>query len=159
MRDAPPPVAQGVTHELHAYREPAGGDYVAYLAELERRQLVQLAAAHPRLASALKPAQAHRSGDTRVKPAAADGAAMQARLEIARHTIGKFNTGQVVAALIGLMLVLGTLIGEGNVVALLIGIALLWTPIQRVLRGVRESGPAPNRAMIDTHFGKPDKRP
>lgn len=52
---------------------------------------------------------------------------------------------------------LDALVGEGNVLTLLIGIALLWGPIQRVLRGLHDPAPAPNRALIDTRFGKPDK--
>lgn len=158
MSNAPSSAPQGVTSELDAYREPAGGNYVAYLDELERRQLAHLAAAQPRLADALTSAPADRGRGTRGKPlTAAERDALLVRLDAARRTVGKLGTGQIVAAAIGLMLLLTTLVGEGNVLTLLIGIALLWGPIRRLLRGLREPEPAPNRALIDTRFGKPDK--
>lgn len=158
MNSTPSADPKGVTHELDAYREPAGGDFVAYLDQLERQQLAHLAAAQPRLANALT-AAGHRSRDMRAKTlTAAEHDTLLAPLDAAKRTIGNFGTGQIVAAVIGLVLLLTTLVGEGSVVTFLIGMALLWGPVQRVLRGYRVSAPAPNRALIDTRFGKPDKK-
>ena len=155
MSDVSHPGVQGTSHELGDYREPANGDYVAYLDALERRQLAQLdraPIAHPVAAAASK--TPHAGKGPVGKPAAAEFDALMARIESAKSQFGRWGTAQVVAAVVGAVLVLMTLVGEGSFVTLLIGIGLLWAPARRLLRLFRGLDPRTNRALIDNRFGE-----
>lgn len=152
------PGGEDRSHELGAYREPPNGDYVSYLDMLERRQLAQLGRAHA--AQPISPAASktqHASPALVTKPAAAEIDALMERLDAVKASVGRWGTAQIVAAVIGAVLVLMTVVGEGSVVTLLIGIGLLWTPARRLLRLVRELDPRTNRALIDNRFGKSNK--
>jgi hypothetical protein len=151
MTNAVHPGEQGVTHELSAYREPANGDYVAYLDMLERRQLGQMVSAQAASNTA------HAGKAPVGKPATAEIDALMGRIESAKSRFGRWGTAQVVAAVIGAVLVLMTLVGEGSFVTLLIGIGLLWAPATRLLRVLRELDPRTHRALIDKRFGKSNK--
>lgn len=158
MTTTSPPGTQGATRELDAYREPADGDYVAYLEMLERHKLAQLSRGHPMLAASMSATPSHPGKTPAKSSTAADFDALLAQFETARSKVGKFGIGQVVAVVVGVVLLLVTLVGEGSVVTFLIGIGLLWGPIRRLRSLWRELSPASNRTMIDTTFGKSNKK-
>jgi hypothetical protein len=155
MRGVSVPGTQGVTHEFDAYREPAHGDFVVYLEMLERRQLARLVRAQAMHSVTPSAALSHGGGKTPAGPStAAELDRLMGHLESAKSKIGRFGTGQIVAAIVGAFLVLITLAGEGNVVTFVIGIVLLWSPVNRLLRLFRELDPRTDRTLIDNRFGK-----
>ena len=148
---------QGATQEVGAYREPANGDYVAYLAMIERHQLAQLVRGQARPPARPSAPLARSSGKLPTHSTLSEPAVLMNPLALARTTVGQFGTGQIVTAVIGAVLVLVTLVGEGSFVTLLIGIALLWSPVKQVLRLLRRLAPRTNGPSIDTRFGKSNR--
>jgi hypothetical protein len=110
--------------------EPKDGDFVAYLAEIERRQLLALPAhaAHmsPTIETSHGPQGAHGPASYDTAPLnAAQAEALRAKL---KQGIGD-SKHLVVAAffgLLGLVMLVQGLLGDGGIVMLLIGGFLLW---------------------------------
>jgi hypothetical protein len=110
--------------------EPKDGDFVAYLAEIERRQLLALPthAAHtsPTIESNQGPQGANGPASYDTTPlSAAQAEALRAKL---KQGIGD-PKHLVVAAffgLLGLVLLVQGLLGDGGIVTLMIGAFLLW---------------------------------
>jgi hypothetical protein len=107
--------------------EPKDGDFVAYLAEIERRQLLALPThAAPTIESSQGPQGAHGPASYDTAPLnAAQAEALRAKL---KQGIGD-PKHLVVAAffgLLGLVLLVQGLLGDGGIVTLLIGAFLLW---------------------------------
>lgn len=131
--------------ELETYREPEGGDYVAYLEQLERKQLAQIAGTQITMAAEPK---------TTAQQTTAEPDALLARLQAAKISAGSVSMAEGIAAVIGAVMVFLSIVGEGNFVTLAIGIALLWGPLQRLRRTVRALDPRHNPSTADHTFGK-----
>jgi len=122
--------------------EPKDGDFVAYLAQLEKRQLAALPAR----------AQQHLMLDSTHAPGAeaADRAADSAAAADADAVLPQFAAGAeqrkrlaraAVFALFGLFLTVYGLLGDGGVLALLIGLILLWRATVSLRRAASVAGP------------------
>ncbi len=124
--------------------EPRNGDFVAYLAELERRQMQSVQVSHT---FGPPPAQAH------------DKAAKRARANVEQiFAAGKATPALGVAigtGLIGLVLVLIGLALDGGWIFLLIGAFLVWRAYKMLLKlGATLPGPA---QQVDHVFGRSGK--
>jgi hypothetical protein len=122
--------------------EPPDGDFVAYLEDIERRQLDSLARPH---------ALAHPSPQGGVqgagKPLSRDEArALVERLRAAR-TFFPLPGGALLMLAVGALALANALFGDGGIVALAIGVALLWGAIRRLIAGARGSAPAAARPL------------
>jgi hypothetical protein len=122
--------------------EPPDGDFVAYLEDIERRQLDSLARPH---------ALAHPSPQGGVqgagKPLSRDEArALIERLRAAR-TFFPLPGGALLMLAVGALALANALFGDGGIVALAIGVALLWGAIRRLIAGARGSAPAAARPL------------
>jgi hypothetical protein len=113
--------------------EPKDGDFVAYLAAIEKRQLAMLAAqpahaAHtpPALSGPHSPhSDSHASAQPGATPlTAAQAEALRARLKSAGDA--GLPIGAALMALIGLVFTVQGLLTDGGIVLLLIGLFLLW---------------------------------
>ncbi len=124
--------------------EPKDGDFVAYLAEIERRQLLALPAhaAHtsPTIESGHGPQGANGPASYDTAPLkAAQAEAVRAKL---KQSIGD-SKHLVVAAffgLLGLVLLVQGLLGDGGIVTLLIGGFLLWRAAVSLRKAASASG-------------------
>lgn len=122
--------------------EPPDGDFVAYLEDIERRQLDSLARPH---------ALAHPSPQGGVqgagKPLSRDEArALIERLRAAR-TFFPLPGGALLMLAVGALALANALFGDGGIVALAIGMALLWGAIRRLIAAARGSTPAAARPL------------
>lgn len=122
--------------------EPPDGDFVTYLEDIERRQLDSLARPH---------ALAHPSPQGGVqgagKPLSRDEARpLVERLRAAR-TFFPLPGGALLMLAVGALALANALFGDGGIVALAIGVALLWGAIRRLIAGARGSAPAAARPL------------
>jgi hypothetical protein len=107
---------------VNRYHEPKDGDYVAYVAELERRQLTALnAAPAPTSATAGPPAPA-------IRPPAAP-----------RQLVAAAAAPLLLAGMGALFLFAATVL-EGGLLPALVGAFLLWQAWRRLTRPGAESG-------------------
>lgn len=104
--------------------EPKDGDFVAYLAEIERRQIAHLPA---------PPQAAHELA----RPHAAPRAAADAAKPVPAAQFGSFLLG-----IVGLFFLLVGLVGDGGLIATAIGAFLIWHAVRAMSvefgRAVRE---------------------
>jgi len=110
--------------------EPKDGDFVAYLAEIERRQLAALPApgvqTAPTLTSTHTPRIGH--GANAEEPSslcATEAEQLRARLRQESSGIRSL-VGAAFLALFGIFFFVQGALGEGGIIALLIGAFLLW---------------------------------
>lgn len=107
---------------MNRYHEPKDGDYVAYVAELERRQLTALnAAPAPTSATAGPPAPA-------IRPPAPP-----------RPLFAKTATPLLLGGM-GALFLLAAAVIEGGLLPALVGAFLLWQAWQRLTRPGADSG-------------------
>jgi len=126
------------------YGEPKDGDFVAYLAQLEQRQLDALrtrAAPHPPLAHPDAPAS---DGDAPASGHAQAEADALRQLFAAEARQRNRLIGAAVLGLAGVYFTASGLLGDGGLLALLIGLALLWMTWTTARRALRPR-PADNR--------------
>lgn len=113
--------------------EPKDGDFVAYLAQIEREQLAHLPSAAP-----AAPADA-RQAPAPARPASSQKAAI---------TLPALLVGSIVLGAIGLFLLLFGLAGNGGWIAAAIGAFLLWRAAKSLSSALRN--PSPDlRALLD----------
>lgn len=140
--------------EGRAPGEPPDGDFVTYLEDIERRQLAEMNRPH---------ALAHPSpqGGTQVAPAAArppsrdEARALLGRLRAQRAAL-PLSAGSLLMLIVGALALANALFGDGGILALAIGVALLWRPVRRLIgafRAAAASSPGP-RDALDAAFGK-----
>jgi hypothetical protein len=126
--------------------EPKDGDYVAYLAQIEKRQLAALLTrpAHPQpaLAGPHGPAAAETTDGERGRAPLSATEAERLRQQLrSTGSAPRGVVGAAVLALFGLFFATLGLVGDGGIVALLIGVFLLW----RAWATVRKSlSPSPS---------------
>jgi hypothetical protein len=128
--------------------EPPDGDFVAYLEDIERRQLDSLARphalAHPSPQGGVQGAGKPQGAS---KPLSRDEArALVERLRAAR-TFFPLPGGALLMLAVGALALANALFGDGGIVALAIGVALLWGAIRRLIAGARGSAPAAARPL------------
>lgn len=140
-----------VGSHTHDYAGPANGDYVAYLQAIEARQLQQLERSQSATPDAMSDPKANHGGEPK-RLSAAESAALMARLRSAAPLTGRFGVAQLVMAFIGLSLIVSGLFGDGGGLAALIGVGLLWVPVQRLHRALKAVAPT-QRADVDKVFG------
>jgi hypothetical protein len=124
--------------------EPKDGDFVAYLAQIERRQLAALATppAHtpPSLTGPHTPQRTHAPQDEGPAPlSATEAEQLRARLQQDAGQLKRL----VVPALLGLFgvfLLIQGLVGDAGIVALLIGTFLLWRAAAAVRKATAPGG-------------------
>jgi hypothetical protein len=113
--------------------EPKDGDFVAYLAQIEKRQLAALAAlparsAHtpPELNGPHTPStETHEDWTERAPLGAAEAERLRQQLALDSRQ-RKGLVGAAFMGLFGLFFTVQGLLGDGGIVALLIGVFLLW---------------------------------
>lgn len=124
--------------------EPKDGDFVAYLLEIERRQLAAMDAARltdgPSSVPPLRglPTQAARTG-RRASAHVQDRTALSESNAGARSTSAQDFIGGLVVALIALVFFLAGL-SEAQFVPMLIGAGLAWFAVSRLRRALRGPG-------------------
>jgi hypothetical protein len=120
--------------------EPKGGDFVAYLAQIEKRQLAALPARAAHTPPALTGPHTPHAEDKEAMTGHAPLSATEAERLRESLTSGagqrKGLVGAAFMALVGLFLTVLGLFGDGGIVALLIGIFLLWRALSTVRRAV-----------------------
>ncbi|GIL04831.1 MAG: hypothetical protein BroJett031_13510 [Betaproteobacteria bacterium] len=138
--------------EGRAPGEPPNGDFVAYLEDIERRQLADMnrphALAHPSPQGGAQVAAA--------KPLSRDEArALIGRLRARRGAL-PLSAGSLLMLIVGALALANALFGDGGILALAIGVALLWRPVRRLIGAFRTAAatsPGP-RDALDAAFGK-----
>jgi hypothetical protein len=110
--------------------EPKDGDFVAYLAQIEQRQLAALSHATlhapPALSGPHTPtteSKEHWTGRAPLSPGEAARLQQQLKLDAGQR---KGLVGAALLALFGLFFAVQGLLGDGGIVAFLIGAFLLW---------------------------------
>ena len=105
--------------------EPKDGDFVAYLAQIERRQLAALKQSHAPAPASLAAPQGAAAHGADMPLTAAQAEAVRARL---RQSTGDARQMLAAAAfaLIGLFFIAQALLGDAGVVGLLIGGFFWW---------------------------------
>ncbi len=122
--------------------EPKDGDFVAYLAQIERQQLEHLAP----IARAAPTEAARRVAPAQPAPSHRAAAAAPA-----------MALGSVVLAAIGLFLLLFGLVGNGGWIAAAVGAFLLWRAAKSLSTALRN--PSPDlRAPLDAKIAAGRKR-
>lgn len=123
------------------FGEPKDGDFVAYLAQIEQRQLAALpvrsAHAPPALTTPHTPRAEDKENWTERAPLSASEAErvrQQLRLDAGQR---KGLVAAAFMALFGLFFTVQALIGDGGMVALLIGVFLLWRAWASVRKALR----------------------
>jgi hypothetical protein len=120
--------------------EPKDGDFVAYLEQIEKRQLAALPARTTHTPPALtSPHTPHAEGKEDVTERAPLSATEAERLRESLKSGASQRKGLVgaaVMALVGVFLTVLGLLGDGGIVALLIGIFLLWRALSTVRKAV-----------------------
>lgn len=129
------------------YGEPKDGDFVAYIREIEKRQLAAMQRPH----APVTPAQATAANDAsraeRKALTAKEAKELVQRLRTGGHT---FSTVDVVRLVIGFVLLVAGVFGDGGLIATAIAVVLLWTPVRHIARLLRTAGavaPAPKDAL------------
>jgi len=130
---------------MGAYEEPPGGDFVAYIDELQRQSAARVRA------TAAQTGDAHSSHDLASRSAEATGSAaspvlsrqqaeeMLARLARRGATVGS-RSGQV-AVVVGIALLILWFVTRAGTPAFLIGVGLLVWGIVRQSRAARSEAP------------------
>lgn len=132
--------------------EPPDGDFVAYLEDIECRQLADMnrphALAHPSPQGGAQVAAA--------QPRSRDQAhALVERLRASRAAL-PLSAGALLMMIVGALALAYALFGDGGIVAFAIGVALLWGPIKRLIaagRALAPAAPGPQDAL-EAAFGK-----
>ncbi|GAB4468573.1 MAG: hypothetical protein OHK0044_10110 [Burkholderiaceae bacterium] len=120
--------------EGRAPGEPPNGDFVAYLQDLERRQV---AAMNPPHAIAPAAPQPGAKAAPAAEPLPRDAAqALVERLR-ARRAASPLSVAALLMAVVGAAALGNALFGDGGIVALAVGVALLWRPVGRLIDAVR----------------------
>lgn len=122
--------------------EPKDGDFVAYLAEIERRQLLALPAhsanTPPTIDSSHGPQGAHGgSNDTPLTASQAE--ALRARLKQGAGA-SKHMVAAAILGLLGLVMLVQGLLGDGGIVTLMIGAFLMWRASVSLRKAAGASG-------------------
>lgn len=138
--------------EGRAPGEPPNGDFVAYLEDIERRQLAEMnrphALAHP---SPQGGAQVEP-----VKPLSRDEVrALLERLRVSRAAL-PLSAGSLLMMIVGALALANALFGDGGIIAFAIGVALLWRPIRRLIAAARPPAPSAPRPQdaVNATFGE-----
>lgn len=135
------------------YGEPKDGDFVAYIREIERRQLAAMARPHAPVTPAQATASAAAGRAERKALSADEAKQLVERLRAGGHGL---STIDVVRLVIGFIVLVAGLFGDGGLIAIAIAVALLWTPVRRIgrlLRTASAAAHAPKQAM-DAMFGR-----
>lgn len=110
--------------------EPKNGDFVAYLADIERQQLLSMHAPHRLEPPSTKP----------IRPlTGAEAAALKERVRAQGISAAGFFVA-LVLALVGLVLLLAGL-KDGGLVPTLLGAFLLWRAVVGLRRSLRGASP------------------
>lgn len=138
---------------------PKDGDFVGYLKKLEQSQAERL---HLPQGSAEVPIAQETASSTRDTPlnpfVPEHRALLRARFAEAQKKSGPLGVLQLIQALIGAALLIGSLSEEGNIIMLVIGIGLMWGPLARLQRLLHALNPkAPPPASLQNLFGKSKK--
>jgi hypothetical protein len=144
--------------------EPPNGDFVAYLQTIERAQLAAMSQPH-----ALAPPAPHKAvqigratgtsgpaAGARAPLSRDDALALVERLRTQRMKL-PLNAGSLMMLLVGALALANALFGDGGLIAFAIGIALLWSPIRRLIAGASALAAAPAsqpREALDAMFGR-----
>lgn len=119
--------------------EPKNGDFVAYLAEIEKRQLEAMRRNVPPAPPGMG-AQAPSPGSTERRPLGPDEA--KQLVERLRAGGSPLKPQDLLRIALGVVALLIGLFGEGGIVALVAAAVLLWQPLQRIAALVRGAGQA-----------------
>jgi hypothetical protein len=138
--------------EGRAPGEPPDGDFVAYLEDIERRQLAAMNQPH---------ALAHPSPQGGAQVAAAkplsrnEARALVERLRVSRAAL-PLSAGSLLMMIVGALALANALFGDGGIIAFAIGVALLWGPIRRLIAAARALAPSAPRPQdaLEAAFGK-----
>jgi hypothetical protein len=103
--------------------EPKNGDFVAYLAEIERRQLQGVAGAGKTVDA--PPAPAAHSGAPAAPKAVSAGPAAPRQARV------------LALAAIGIALLIAGLLVDGGIIFVLVGVFMLWQALRTLVRGLR----------------------
>ena len=126
--------------------EPKDGDFVAYLAQIEKRQLAALPVRSAHAPPALTSAQTPRTDDRQHWADRTPLSASEAeRVRQPLKSDSGDGKGLVAAALMGLFGLIFTvqgLVGDGGLIAVLIGVFLLWRAWVSLRTSLRAMSPA-----------------
>lgn len=132
--------------EGRAPGEPPNGDFVAYLEDLERRQLAAMGRAQA-LAHAVP---SEGAPIATAQPLSRDAASAPVQRLRASRAALPLSTGSLLMLIVGALALANALLGEGGIVALAVAVALLWRPVRRLMAAVRaraRSAPRPQDAL------------
>jgi hypothetical protein len=138
--------------EGRAPGEPANGDFVAYVEAIERRQLAEMSRPH---------ALAHPSPGSGAATTQARNAVRAASGARAGRTARPLSTGSLLMLIAGALALANALFGDGGIIAFVIGVALLWQPVRRMIDAVRAAvvtAARPRQAVDATFANKPSQR-
>jgi hypothetical protein len=133
--------------EGRAPGEPPNGDFVAYVEAIERRQLAEMGRPHSLV---------HPSPNAGAATAQARNAARAGSGARAARTTRPLPAGSLLMLIAGALALANSIFGDGGIVAFVIGAALLWHPVRRMIKAMREAvvtAPQP-REGVDAAFGK-----
>lgn len=134
----------------HPAAEPAHGDFVAYLAQIEQRQLEAVRIASPSLATAVDDAR----DDTDSSQAPLNRQQAAALLDTLKRqaTQGvKANPrliSAIVPAFVGFVFLLSGLAGDAGIFGIGIGIFLFWIASKQLREALRDGASKPARSSV-----------
>lgn len=139
--------------EGRAPGEPPNGDFVAYLEDLERRQVAAMNQPHAIAHAAPQPGAAAAPA---AEPPRRDAAHAPVERLRARRAASPLSVASVLMTVVGAAALANALFGDGGILALAIGVALLWRPVRRLIDALRATAAssARPRDAIDAAFGK-----
>jgi hypothetical protein len=136
------------------YGEPKNGDFVAYIREIEQRQLAAMQRPHAPMTPAQVDAGRGASGGERKALTPEEAKQLVEKL---RATGRSFSTVDMLRLVFGFVLLVTGLFGDGGLLAIAIAAALLWSPVRRIaalLRGAGTSTPKSPQDALATVFGR-----
>lgn len=124
----------------HPAAEPANGDFVAYLAQIEKRQLLAIRASTPASGAMLD--DAHGSAEDAASPLNREQAsALLATLRQQATQGVKANPrliNAIIPAFVGVIFLLSGLVGDAGIFGIGIGIFLFWIASKQWREAMRE---------------------
>lgn len=140
-------------------REPPHGDFVAFVAKLEREQLARAMQPHklPHLTVGGKAGAGDKSDNA---PRSLSAAEAQRVLESLKNKDGRsVPRGAVIGAIVGGALIAFGLMAEGGAFLVILGAVLLWHNLAKLRRSAATGTPGAAAQQVAQTFGQSTTKP